>query len=183
MALKLSILIATMPSRKHDLNNLLFDLRPQCEPYIDLVEIIMDTRIDINIGQKRNALLEKSIGYYVVYIDDDDHISPNYVESILLATETNPDCIGISGWITTNGNKRKDWHISKDFKRWHEKNNIYYRTPNHISPVLRELALAAGFPEWKHGEDAEYSKRLLPMLKTEVKIKGYLYHYDFKTLK
>ena len=62
---------------------------------------------------------------------------------------------------------------------WHQSGGIYYRTPNHISPVKRELALQAGFPEIAFGEDHEYSKRLLPLLKTETIIKENLYHYDF----
>ena len=73
------------------------------------------------------------------------------------------------------------WHISKDFGFWYEQRGVYYRTPNHISPVKRELALLAGFPEIAFSEDAEYSKRLLPHLKTEVKIPGILYYYRYES--
>lgn len=175
----LSILIATIPSRLDKLDNLMSCLNPQWDRMPELVEVIIDPVISYNIGTKRNKLLEKAKGDYIVFIDDDDHIAKNYVKLILDATETNPDCIGISGWITTNGLKSKQWHISKDYGRWFERNGIYYRTPNHISPVKRELALKAGFPEIEFGEDAEYSKRLLPFLKSEVKIKGNIYHYDY----
>lgn len=172
-----------MPSRSKMFEELMLELSFQTVHFQDLVEIVTDDSLSYNIGAKRNRLLKKAMGDYVVFIDDDDHVHANYVELILNATETNPDCIGISGWITTNGQKEKNWHISKDFGRWFERNNVYYRTPNHISPVKRELALIAGFPEIPHGEDAEYSKRLLPMLKTEVKIKEQLYHYDFVSKK
>lgn len=132
-----------------------------------------------NIGTKRNKLLEQAKGDYIVFADDDDSLAYNYVEKILEAIESGPDCIGISGVITTNGKNEKPWHISKDYGHWYEANGVYYRTPNHISPVRRELALAAGFPEIQFGEDAEYSRRLLPMLKTEVKIPGILYYYRY----
>lgn len=177
----LSILIATMPSRKQELRRLLENLRDQCEEFDD-VEILINSRMDVNIGQKRNLLLAEAKGDYIVFVDDDDHVSENYVWCIIQACAIGNDCIGISGTITTNGLKERQWHISKAYGKWHERNNIYYRTPNHISPIRRELALAAGFPEIAHGEDFEYSKRLLPLLKSETIIKGNLYWYDFKTI-
>lgn len=178
MALKLSILIATMPHRASQYAKLRSILDPQLT---DEVEVLVDMspKINCNIGRKRNLLLSKANGVYVVYIDDDDKISGEYVKVILNAIETNPDCVGISGVITTNGGNHRQWHISMKYGRWHELNSIYYRTPNHISPVKRELALKAGFPNIDFGEDHEYSKRLLPLLKTEVVIPGNIYHYDY----
>jgi glycosyltransferase involved in cell wall biosynthesis len=183
MALTLSILIATLPQRLGQLDNLMIEVNKQCNPFIDQIEILIDPRVDINIGQKRNSLLQKAKGEYIVYIDDDDHIFPNYIWSIIQACSIGNDCIGISGIITTNGHKQTQWHISKEYKTWHTANGIYYRTPNHISPVKRELALQAGFPEIAFGEDAEYSRRLYPLLKTETIIKGNLYHYDYQQKK
>lgn len=179
MALTLSILIATMPSRLEKLDVLMAELIKQSNPYIDQIEIVIDPVISYNIGTKRNKLLERAKGDYVVFIDDDDHIMPNYIWSIIQACSIGNDCIGISGIITTNGRNQRQWHISKEYKTWHTANGIYYRTPNHISPVKRELALQAGFPNIAFAEDAEYSRRLLPLLKTETIIKGNLYHYDF----
>lgn len=178
----ISILIATMPSRDRELRRLLNNLRDQCED-VEEVEIIINSRMNINIGEKRNLLLSEAKGKYIVFIDDDDHVSEDYVSLILAACKSESDCIGISGTITTNGKNASQWHISKQYGRWFQSGTIYYRTPNHISPVKRELALQAGFPEIAFGEDAEYSKRLLPLLKTETIIKGNLYHYDYYTQK
>lgn len=179
MALTLSILIATLPQRLDQLDKLMVEVNKQCNPFIDQIEIVIDPRVDINIGQKRNSLLQKAKGEYIVFIDDDDHIFPNYIWSIMQACSIGSDCIAISGIITTNGKNERQWHISKEYETWHQVGGIYYRTPNHISPVKRELALQAGFPEIVFGEDAEYSRRLLPLLKTETIIRGNLYHYDF----
>lgn len=168
-----------MPSRLEKLDVLMAELIKQSNPYIDQIEIVIDPVISYNIGTKRNKLLERAKGDYVVFIDDDDHIMPNYIWSIIQACSIGNDCIAISGIITTNGRNQRQWHISKEYKTWHTANGIYYRTPNHISPVKRGLALQAGFPNIAFAEDAEYSRRLLPLLKTETIIKGNLYHYDF----
>lgn len=177
---KLSILIATMPSRQASFNDLMGNLYRQTE-YCPEVEILVDANMVYNIGAKRNKLLDKAKGEFIIFADDDDRVSPDYVKEILKAIKTKPDCVGISGHISFNGGNRKQWHISKEYGSWYEERGIYYRTPNHISPVRRELALQAGFPEIAFGEDAEYSRRLLPLLKTETIIPGNLYHYDYRT--
>jgi hypothetical protein len=58
---------------------------------------------------------------------------------------------------------------------------VHYRSPNHLNPVRRELALEAGFPaKIYHGEDHEFSRRLLPLIKSETSAgSDPLYHYWF----
>ena len=175
--IKLSILIATMPVRSAKLANLRQVLDRQLTSE---VEVITDISMNYNIGTKRNKLLGLASGKYVVFCDDDDLLSSDYVEKILEACKSECDCVGISGVITTNGKAEMPWHISKDYQGWFERKGVYYRTPNHISPVKRELALAAGFPEISFAEDYEYSMRLLPLLKSEIKIPGILYYYKFE---
>lgn len=182
MAIKLSLLIATMPSRKTKFNRLINKI-DGLSPINGTVEVLWDDSMEYNIGIKRNKLLERACGQMVVYIDDDDDISNDYIKKILKATETDPDCIGISGTITTNGKNKKQWHISKDFGSWYERHCIYFRTPNHISPVKRTIALQVKFPEISYGEDAEYSKRILPLLNTEVVITGNIYKYQYNSRK
>lgn len=178
--IKLSILILTIPAREHMLTGLIQRLRPQItgKP----AEVLLHRNAKMSIGAKRNALLRRAEGEYVVFIDDDDMVPSNYVERILEATQSSPDCVGISGVIVANG-KEKKWHISREYARWHEKDNVYYRTPNHISPVKRKIAMQAMFPETNYGEDAEYSRRILPLLKTEVKIEGPMYTYRYNKKK
>lgn len=177
MALKLSILIPTIPRHSKPFAELLEILSPQLT---DEVEVILDCDIVSNIGIKRNNLLAQAIGEYIVFIDSDDKISDDYVAKILSATSTSPDCIGISGIITINRQTHQKWHISKEYGSWYTEGEIYYRTPNHISPVRRELALQAGFPEIDNGEDRVYSERLLGLLMSEVVVEGEIYHYDYR---
>lgn len=177
--LRLSVLIATMPNRRESYKRLLESMGYMIKSYPN-VEIITDDSMDYNIGVKRNKLLQKAKGDYIVFCDDDDLVSFNYIDYIFRAIKDNPDCIAINGIITTNGQNERKWFISKEYGKWYTgPDGTYYRTPNHISPVKRELALQAGFPEISFGEDAEYSRRLLPLLNSEAVISEPLYHYDF----
>lgn len=177
MEVILSILIPSTPAHKDCVEKLVSSLISQGN-FPD-VEILEDRTFPLVIGTKRNNMLQKARGKYCVFIDADDTISANYVSKILEACYLNPDCIGLNGTISFNGIGLKDWFISKEYGSWYQNWEGYFRTPNHISPVRRELALQAGFPEIAFGEDAEYSRRLLPLLKTEIVISEKLYHYDY----
>lgn len=199
----LSILIASIYERSALLDALLEDLSAQIKlksstvksysygNHIHLtgekaeVHVLIDNR-KMTIGWKRQKLLEMSAGEWVVYIDDDDKPSPEYVELILAAASLNPDadCMATQGVISTNGKDHRRWFISLTHGKWHEKDKVYYRTPNHISPVKRSIAIQAGFNvKMNNGEDADYSMRIFPMLKKEAVIKQDIYHYKYSSKK
>lgn len=175
----LSILLPYIPKHRQFFKEMLTHLKAQVG--FSEVEIITDNASHYNIGIKRQKMLERATGDYVVHVDVDDLVAHNYISLILEACKHGSDCIGISGIVTTNGLKETQWHISKEYGSWYTEDNIHYRTPNHISPVKRELALKAGFPPIKFGEDAEYSRRVFPYLKTETKIEGNIYWYRYTT--
>ena len=56
----------------------------------------------------------------------------------------------------------------------------YFRNPNHLNPVKRELALNTKFPKLDRFEDKDYSARLLKLLNTEEYIEEPIYHYLFR---
>lgn len=178
----LSVLVATMPSRAEMFSYISSKILLQItsiEP--NVVEFLYDDTMGINIGQKRNRMIEKAKGLFLVFIDDDDDISENYVELIVNSIKLNPnvDAVGMRGKISFNGGGEKKWIISRECKKWYEENNVYYRTQNHISPVRSQIARKVGFSEKAHGEDFDYSMALIPHIKSEVFIDEELYHYKF----
>jgi glycosyltransferase involved in cell wall biosynthesis len=180
----LSILICTIPERKDKLNQLLANLNAQ-NTYTDVEILVCTDNKEMSIGEKRNKILEAAKGDFIVFIDDDDEVSEDYIKLIYDTIINNPDidCIGIQGTITFDGVNEKQWYISKDFGSWYEANNIFYRTPNHISPVKRTHALKTGFPSIQFGEDSDYSHRLLPLLQREEKINKNIYIYKYASVK
>ena len=174
--IRFSILICSLEERQSQLSLLLSDLDRQ---KTDEVEIL--TNIDNRqktTGAKRNELLLQARGDYIAFVDDDDKVVSNYIPRILAAIQSNPDCVGIEGSIAfaSKGIVRKFIH-SLRYNCWYQENDIYYRCPNHLNPVRREIALRVMFPDISVGEDKIYSKKLYPLLKTEVHIDGPIYFY------
>lgn len=176
---KLSILIPTIASRAHLLNRLLACLLPQRTDEVEV--IVMSDDGEEPIGRKRNRLLAQSQGAWVVFVDDDDLVSPQYVARILKALELNPDCVGF--WVNRyvngvlGGGACHSLRYSKYATRDDGDELIFERTPNHLNPIRREIALKAGFPEKNWGEDSDYAKRVYPLLESEVFIDEPLYDY------
>lgn len=175
MSKRLSILTVTMESRKEIFYNLAKALKAQSNNTIEM--LANSDQGQKSIGQKRNELLEASKGDYVVFVDDDDMISPYYTSAILGALERSPDCVGIEGIITLNGIGPKKFIHSVQYQDWYEQDNIYYRCPNHLNPIKREIALDVKFPNQSWQEDKSFSEGLKGKLVTEVYINTPIYYY------
>lgn len=178
--MKLSILIASLVEREHYLKRMLSILEPQLTPEVELVIETDDG--EITIGVKRQKLLERAKGDYICYVDEDDIIPPYYVSEILRIIESEPDCVAINGIITVDGKNPVPFYHSIKYDSWFSKEGIFYRCPNHINPVKRELALKVGWEDSKVGSDHVFSIRLRPLLKTETVIENCIYYYLAKTI-
>lgn len=187
----LSILICALNERAGMLATLLKSIERQIEysGAIGQVEILveMDNR-KITTGEKRNNLLKKAAGKWICFVDDDDELTDEYIPEILKALESDCDVVGFKGWMTTDKENSITWKISKDlpYCAAHENGKqVYLRFNNHLSPLKRTMALQIMFPHITHGEDYDYAIRLKDsgLIKTEVFIDKFLYHYKFLSLK
>lgn len=179
---KLSILICSIKGRERELERLLDLLELQTTNDVEILVEVDNKKI--TIGEKRNILLKRARGDYVTFVDDDDKVSSDYIFKILGAIETSPDCCGIEGEIDhMQGRRRQRYRCtqkfihSRKYTKWYEQNKIYYRCPNHLNPIRRELAGQIMFPEKSQGEDKIFSMLILSLLKTEVFIEGIIYYY------
>jgi hypothetical protein len=186
----LSVLILSTHSRLGYLDRLLTKLHSITRPYGLEIEIL--TNIDggeQTIGKKRQDLLMRAQGHYVVFMDDDDLVHDVYFDRIMPAITTMQyDVVGFRGIYTLDGqNPCVFEHSIKHDKWWDEQKDgrtIYYRCPNHLNPVRRELALKAGYPQVNRGEDRDYSYALRPLLKSEHMVEEPpLYYYLERSIK
>jgi glycosyltransferase involved in cell wall biosynthesis len=182
---KLSILVPTLEARANLLTRLMSILSPQITDAVEvLTELDDGTR---SIGEKRNALLDRASGEYICFVDDDDIVSSDYVDRILKATASRPDCVGMHLLHFVDGKLNGFTYHSIRYRGWHQAVDEstgymrFYRCPNHLNPVRRKHALKSRFPEVSYGEDRIYSFNLRKHLVTEEYILEPIYYYYFST--
>lgn len=144
------------------------------------VEILMltDTKA-FSLGDKRNEMVGLAKGEYVVFVDDDDRLEPDYLSSLLTATDSGADVLTFHVQVRVDGGAPKVCRYSIKFAKDENTVNGYHRLPNHICAVKRRIALRTPYPSVFVGEDSAYAQDLRPLLKTEHAIDRVLYHYDY----
>lgn len=185
----LSILVCSVTNRFNTfLPNIMNKLNSQAENFEDVEVICLMDNKKMMLGDKRNQMVNLACGKYVVFIDDDDDISDDYIEQLYLAIDSGADIINFTVNVSLNGGEYKPCYYNKDYEKDYNKeiqndNGIeiesYHRLPNHIMCVKRELALSTKYPSILRGEDASYSKELKPKLQSQFNIDKVLYYYNF----
>lgn len=144
------------------------------------VEIIVfsDTKSFV-LGKKRDMLYKLSHGEYSVQLDDDDRVAEDYIQTILdVLKKSKPDVIAYDMQVRIRGSLKRT-RVSIKNKKDTNTREEYLRIPSYQMVVKTELARKIGAIDKIFGEDADFSKQLLPLLKTEHKIDRILYYYDF----
>lgn len=177
----LSVLVCSLPEEYSiaKLKRLHDRLSPQVEGR-DIELIVDDTDRRMPTGTKRNNLISRALGEYVVFVDSDDLVSDSYIKDILFGLQSSPDCVTMRGWMTTNGANRRYWTI-KLGSGYFEKDGHYYRWPNHLAVMRKSLIAHIKFPDIWQEEDYRWSKVIHDrgILKTEFHIDKPIYHYDY----
>lgn len=181
----LSILIPTMESRLPLYTRLREELArqsaaPGAGPAVEILTL-SDDGSEV-VGSKRNRLMTMARGRFLVFVDDDDRISPDYVRLILAAIRENPaaDCITYPGEITFRGRHPRKLLHSIQYTDWYEHQGQYLRPPCHITPIRSDIARRYRFAEVGYSEDVDWAMRISrdQALQKEATIDGLLYYYD-----
>jgi len=126
--------------------------------------------------------LNKSIGRYVCFNDDDDLIATDYLIKIISAISSNSDVITFCGDYVENG-QTTPFSISTIHRGNYNHPNLFHRLPNHLCPVKREIAVSCLFTDKNYGEDSDYAERINQHIKNEFHIQDKLYFYMYDSLK
>ena len=182
MHMILSILIATLDSRRSRFERLYTKLRLQ------ILSFGLHGRIEIfsnrdggqkTIGQKRNELVAIARGDYVAFIDDDDDCSPDYVARLASACAEGRDCVGIVGKVMWHGRWTPFVH-SLRYKRYERlKDGTFTRPPNHLNAIKRVISATHPFTKKNYGEDTDQCMSMVAAgaLKTEAFAAGSAIYY------
>lgn len=155
----------------------------------DLVEFL--TEIDegqVTSGRKRNALVEKSKGSRICFVDDDDQIDKEYVKIILEASLDNSSASVITFNLLMKGTKRRRGRSIKNeelwrFGLWNDDRSNGKMSANHLCAWRRDLATMVSWdPALGYADDQVWYQPLLnmPLLRlTRHHIDRTLYVYQY----
>jgi glycosyltransferase involved in cell wall biosynthesis len=165
--MKFQIMIPTMPGRAKMLRRLLDVLEPQLARWPQAA--YFTDAGEGTIGEKRQRMMEAATGEYIAFVDDDDLVAPDYLDRIMPLLEKGPDTVGIAIHVKMEG---KPWGPDPIFRhslqnKWNVKWEGNQRTPHHLCPLRRTVALRGRFLSLMWGEDYDYAVGILPHLQTE----------------
>lgn len=186
---QLSILMPTIPERKERFDRLFSEVHRQyryCKkvhPTLGVVQIITDESKKYfdggpTIGGKRQALINEADGKYLCFLDDDEEVSPDYVETLLRL------CYASKDVCTFNNVSKFDnyWCVVRlslaNNENEQARPGIINRRPWHICPVRTELAKQVKFPESNYGEDWVWFGQVLAMCQSEEHTESILHCYN-----
>lgn len=177
----LTIVIPSIPSRMESLNMVLKDLFQQAEGKPVEVVCLLDNRKS-NLSEKRNQAIANAKGRFISFVDDDDKIEPDYVDSILKAISENPqaDCIVFD--VLVHGYTPEPRLCSYGIEYQHGENEkAYLRKPNHVMAYKTEISRRFKYRKDLSAisEDTEWAERASREIKNQVRIGKTLYHYFY----
>jgi len=178
---KLSILICSVDTieRKESLNKLIHELNHQVwSNYAEeIVEIIVEKdNGELSVGGKRNVLIDKAQGEYICFIDDDDFISSNYLNTILQNLTKDILLIRIEHLI--QGVKTTTIQPSLYIDNLVTNELIYCVNHLHLCPHKRLISKQIKFKELNFSEDIDYSQRIISAINCYDLITEALYIYN-----
>jgi hypothetical protein len=175
------ILICSIEHRTDMLDELLAELDRQLLPGVG-VRVYRDN-LETVYGTKCQRLLESSTADYVSFLDDDDWIAEDFIDTIMYALHEWPDYVGFRVKYTKDGQPQIPvYHTLQHGPGWHDTADALYRDIAHFNPIRRTLALQAA---WAGGDGADRrwaeQLRALGCVKDEVYIDRELHHYRNRT--
>jgi glycosyltransferase involved in cell wall biosynthesis len=179
--LKLSILTPTLASRLGKSQALFDELQRQIgDKPVEHLGLLNNRKS--TVGKVRDTLLRAAQGDYVAFVDDDDWVMPDYVDSILAAMETNPDVISFRQLAIVNGVQGEvEFKMTNKNTAW-QPGVLTPRKPWHICAWRRTIAILSHFPNGNYAEDLAFCVPLwkLPNIR-DVHIPRVLHEYRFSS--
>lgn len=186
----LSILIPTIPSRIEKFRYLNYVLSLQAlslhntHSTLGNVEILFDNTKSfmdggLSIGKKREALVQHATGKYLCFLDDDEDIAPNYVETLVRLCQRNADVVTFRNLTKTDTYWTVvDLSLNYQVNDQASPNFIVRRRPFHVCPVKSEFAKLYSFEDINYGEDFNWMEKVLTHCTTEAHTEQVLHCYQ-----
>jgi hypothetical protein len=180
--MKLSILICTVEERKEQFNKL-FNRIVSLVVDFNGVEVLYNDapRYDLpgglTVGEKRQALIDKAKGKYIMFVDDDDDIYGHFITDLYPLLEQDVDVINAKVQSYIDG-KSHIINQSIYFDSEQLQDGETKRYPSVMSVWNRELTNKAKFKPLNNGEDFDWTKQMNPQSEIKVDSIWQIYNYS-----
>jgi hypothetical protein len=180
-----SVLIPTIPGRERKLQSLMSSIREKVSriaPELRLEFCLDFDNRESSIGTKRQRLLDRAQGKYLCFIDDDDDITDAYVEDVLAMFHGDFHTMRLRGemgqynFVHSTAVKLTDPMATAE---------IFQRPPNHLNPMLADIAKMVRFKNATYGEDLDWTINLCRTGFLQTEMRGadekrvhYIYNVD-----
>ena len=180
---RLSVLVPTVPSRlSFFFPRIMNQLLEQSQNYPEVEIIGLFDNKKRSVGEKRQDLLNLARGQYLVFIDDDDRISDDYISSIMQAMDENPntDCIVFDCiCCIENSSLKKLCKYGVEFNYGDINDGTEWRgKPAHTMVYKSSIAKSHSFSSVNFGEDVDWVVRACRDIKEQTRIDKVMYYYD-----
>lgn len=186
----LSILIPTIPERYERFTKLYNELmrqKTEFETFHDTlgrVEVLVNTEkrfLDggLSIGKKREALVKDAEGKYLCFLDDDESIAPNYLETLMRLCFVDQDVCTFKAMV-----KLSTFWALVDMRLAYKTNDqinpdfTVRRPPWHMCPVRSVFAKLVPFRDVNNAEDFEWTEQVLKYCVTEAHTDKIIFQYN-----
>jgi hypothetical protein len=179
-----SILIPTIPGREKGLAQLLDSLREKLARVAPTLRyevcLSFDNR-EMSIGVKRQKLLEMAKGKYLSFIDDDDDVTDAYVEDLWAMIQGGYHTMRLRGQMSQYTFVHSTEITMATPMASDAEPPIFQRPPNHLNPMLADVAKLIPFKDAVHGEDLDWTLSLYKtkFLETEYRSDPTRVHYIY----
>lgn len=152
------ILICTIPHRDTMLRQLLAELDAQIGDGTGVQVIVARDDLEHSYGDKMQHLFEAATAKYISVIDDDDWVSPRYIEAIWLALQDDVDYVGYQVDYLVDGKHHMFVDHSLRHGRWltafgvEGQDDLILRDISEKNPIRRTMAL---WGQWEGGYGAD----------------------------
>ena len=188
MPIILSILIPTIPQRGNMFTELFNKVHRQIEymntfhSTLGKIEVLIDDSPrflegGLSIGKKREALVKRAEGKYLCFLDDDEDIANNYVETLVRLCQRDADVCTFR-----NISRMESYWCLVDMGLHYPNDQAspqitVRRKPWHICPVRSYFAKLHKFNDSNYGEDFDWMSKVLEHCTTEAKSEAVIHEY------
>ena len=158
-----SVLIPTIAERGAQLGKLIESIREKASRLAPALryEVCVDfDNRETSVGLKRQRLLQGAKGKYMSFIDDDDEITDAYIEDLWAMIQGGHDTMRLRGQMLEYPFVHSTEITLSSFAATHDEPPLFQRPPNHLNPMLTDVAKMVSFKDAKRGEDLDWTLAL-----------------------